>query len=139
MSDLINPEETVQPVIEQAEEHIELLDLPPFSPPAFITLKAKIGQYVRELVNESIKVSIRHQADTVSAAHVGRASEYLVTNTSCRIYRHVGIVGGVLLGAALSHILEMSAVGQYTGEGTILSAILGVVGAFMIALHIAQD
>nr|VFJ91185.1 MAG: hypothetical protein BECKLFY1418B_GA0070995_102418 [Candidatus Kentron sp. LFY] len=86
-----------------------------------------------------MKVSRRHQADTVSAAHVERASEYLVTNTSRRIYRHLGTVGGVLLGAAISNILAMSLGCQYTGMGTVSSAVLGIIGAFMIALHIAKD
>jgi hypothetical protein len=33
----------------------------------------------------------------------------------------------------------MTLAGQYTGGGTILSATLGIAGAFMIALHIAKD
>nr|VFJ48144.1 MAG: hypothetical protein BECKDK2373C_GA0170839_102029 [Candidatus Kentron sp. DK]VFJ53109.1 MAG: hypothetical protein BECKDK2373B_GA0170837_10413 [Candidatus Kentron sp. DK] len=139
MSEDLHQEETIQPIIRRAEDQIRAVEPSPFSPPAFIMLKTKIGQYVSELVNESIKTAIRHQADTVSAAHVSQASEYLVTNTSCKIYRHVGIIGGVLLGAALAHILEMSALDQYTGEGTILSSTLGVVGAFMIALHIGKN
>lgn len=96
-------------------------------------------QHITELVNESVKVSKRHRADTVSAAHVERASEYLVTSTSRRIYRHLGTLGGILLGAALSNILAMTLAGQYTGGGTIVSASLGIVGAFMIALHIAKE
>jgi hypothetical protein len=111
----------------------------PFSPPAFDTLKAKVSEYVVDLLNESIKVSKQHRADTVSAAHVERAAEYLVSSTSRRFYRHLGTVGGILLGAALSNILAMTLAGQYTGGGTILSVALGIIGAFMIALHIAKD
>jgi len=33
----------------------------------------------------------------------------------------------------------MTLAGQYTGRATILSAVFGIVGAFMIALHIAKD
>jgi hypothetical protein len=111
----------------------------PFSSAAFAILKTNISEYVTELVSESIKVSKRHRADTVSAAHVERAAEYLVSSTSRRIYRHLGTVGGIFLGAALSNMLAMTLVGQYTGVGTILSGSLGIVGAFMIALHIAKD
>lgn len=125
--------------VAQAEAQLSALDSSPFSPPAFATLKGKISEYVVELVNESIKVSKRHVADTVSAAHVDRAAEYLVSSTSRRIYRHLGTVGGILLGAALSNILAMTLAGQYTGGGTIVSAALGITGAFMIALHIAKD
>ncbi|NNJ84100.1 MAG: hypothetical protein HKP13_04060 [Gammaproteobacteria bacterium] len=140
MSDLLNSEETAQSVVQQAEgQLLQSADPSSFSPSAFTTLETRIGQYISELVSESIKVSKRHQADTVSAAHVERANEYLVTNTSRRIYRHLGTVGGVLLGAALSHIPTMSSAGRYTSEETVLSAALGIVGAFMIALHMAKD
>lgn len=123
----------------EAAASLDALDSSPFSPPAFSLLKDKIAQHITELVNESVKVSKRHRADTVSAAHVERASEYLVASTSRKVYRHLGTVGGILLGAALSNLLSMTIVGQYTGGGTLLSAALGVVGAFMIALHIAKD
>lgn len=122
-----------------AERSLNAVDGSPFSPPAFGALKTKISQYVIELVDESIKVSKRHRADTVSAAHVERAAEYLVSSTSRRLYRHLGTVGGILLGAALSNILAMTLTSQYTGMGTMLSAALGIVGAFMIALHVAKD
>ena len=134
-----NPVKTIQTIVDQAENKLQTADSSPFSPPAFRTLKEKIAQHINELINESVKVSNRHRADTVSAAHVERASEYLVTSTSRRVYRHLGTVGGILLGAALSNILAMTIAGQYTGGGTIVSASLGIVGAFMIALHIAKD
>lgn len=126
-------------VVSEAEAHLEGVDASPFSPHAFGTLRSKISEFVMELVNESIKVSKRHRADTVSAAHVERAAEYLVSSTSRRFYRHLGTVGGILLGAALSNILAMTLTGLYTGGGTILSVVLGVVGAFAIALHIAKE
>lgn len=125
--------------VARAEAQLSARDSSPFSPPAFSALKGKISEYVVELVNESIRVSKRHVADTVSAAHVERAAEYLVSSTSRRIYRHLGTVGGILLGAALSNILAITLAGQYTGGGTIVSAVLGIAGAFMIALHIAKD
>lgn len=134
-----SPEQQARTIIEQAENQLQVTDPSPFSPAAFRTLKEKIAQHVTELVNGSVKVSKRHRADGVSASHVERASDYLVTSTSRRFYRHLGTVGGILLGAALSNILAMTLAGNYTGGGTIVSASLGIVGAFMIALHIAKD
>ena len=138
-SDTIAEEQAAEVTIKEAETNLKGIDPSPFSPPAFSALKSKIGQHLTDLINESIKVSKRYRADTVSAAHVERASEYLVTSTSRKFYRHLGTVGGILLGAALSNILAMTLAGQYTGGGTILSAALGICGAFMIALHIAKD
>lgn len=134
-----NQEEQVRDVIENAEKKLQGINPSPFSPPAFSTLKYKIAQHMTDLINESIKVSKRHRADTVSAAHVERASEYLVSSTSRSVYRHLGTVGGILLGAALSNILAMTLSAQYTGGGTIVSVTLGIAGAFMIALHIAKE
>ena len=139
MSSESKPQDLAQEVVAPAEAQLQGVDASPFSPPAFGTLKANISEYVTELVNESIKVSKRHSADTVSSAHVERAAEYLLSSTSRRFYRHVGTVGGILLGAALSNILAMTLAGQYTGAGTILSAALGIAGAFMIALNITKD
>ncbi len=116
--------ELAHDVVAQAEAQLREVSPSPFSPPAFGLLKANISEYVSELIGESIKVSKRHRADTVSAAHVERAAEYLVSSTSRRIYRHLGTVGGILLGAALSNMLAMTLTGQYTGVGTILSASL---------------
>ena len=139
MSSASKPEEEVRAAIDQAETQLHGIDASPFSPAAFSALKTRIAEHVGELVGESIKVSKRHRADTVSAAHVERASEHLVASTSRRFYRHLGTVGGIFLGAALSNILAMVRASQYTGEGTILSVALGIGGAFMIALHIAKD
>jgi hypothetical protein len=36
-------------------------------------------------------------------------------------------------------MLTMTVAGQYSSLGVLLSAGLGIVGAFMIALHIAKD
>ena len=139
MSKELDLEDRTNAVIEAAERQMEGITPSPFSLPVFRALRSKIGQHISELIKESVKVSKRHQADTVSAAHVEKASEYLVSSTSRRLYRHLGTVGGILLGAALSNILGMTLAAKYTGGGTIVSAALGIVGAFMIALHVAKD
>jgi len=108
-------------------------------PPAKTKLNERVLQFRTDLVAESVKVSGRRQADAVSAVDVERARENLASRTSHKIYRHLGALGGVLLGAALSKILDMGLAGQYSGEGTVLSASLGIIGAFMIALHFARD
>jgi len=135
-------EKTINKDIEKAhaiEFQLPNFNQSPFSSAACNILKTKIEQYIKDLINESVKVSKRHQADIVSVAHVKQASDFLVSSTSRRIYRHLGTVGGVLLGATLSNILTMTLSSQYTGGGTILSITLGIIGAFMIALQIAKD
>ena len=139
MSDQTNIDQELRKIKQSAESYLNGIDPLPFSPSAFETLKSKVSEYVTNLVTESIKVSRRHQADTVSANHVHRATEYLVSITSRRFFRHIGTVGGVLLGASLSNILSMAGTDTYTTLGVILSAGLGIIGAFLIALHIGKD
>jgi hypothetical protein len=136
---MVPSNKTVDDVIQHASSELQTVDSSPFSPHAFSVLKWKISEYISDLVNESIKVSKRYQADTVSAAHVERASEYLVSSTSRRLFRHLGTMGGIFLGAALSNILAMTVAGQYSALSTLISIGLGIIGAFMIALHIAKD
>lgn len=139
MSNISQPNKEIEAVIKSAETEINNIPPSPFSPHAFDVLKFKIVEYISDLVNESIKVSKRHQSDTVSAAHVERASEYLISSTTKRIFRHLGTIGGILLGAALSNLLAMTIAGQYSASSTLISSALGIVGAFLIALYIAKD
>jgi formate-dependent nitrite reductase membrane component NrfD len=139
MPDAPESDKLIEKVIQDAETAIRKLDPSPFSPNAYSVLRSKIAEHIAELIRESIKVSKRHQSDTVSAAHVERASEYLVSSSARRLFRHVGTLGGIFLGAGISTMLTMTVAGQYSSLGVLLSAGLGIVGAFMIALHIAKD
>jgi hypothetical protein len=93
----------------------------PFSENSYSLLKTKIASYVSELVRESIKISKRHHADNVSAAHVEQASEYLVSSSSKKLFRHLGTLGGILLGAAISNLLAMTIANQYTAPSSVHS------------------
>lgn len=132
-------ENTVVKVTAEAESRLDQFDRSPFSQPAFDILKTKISEYVTDIVGESIRISKRSNTDSVSEFHVKLAAEYLTTSSSRRIFRHIGTIGGIILGASLSNILGMTLTNSYTGGGVILSAILSISGAFMIAFHIAKD
>lgn len=126
-------------LLREAEHQLASVDPGPFSPQAFHVLKLKVSDYVRALIVESAKISRHRRADVISATHVEQASDYLVTSSSRRWFRHVGTVGGILLGASLSNFLSMTTVNQYSATGVIVSAILAVIGAFGVALHIGKE
>ena len=126
-------------IILRADRDMNSLDPTPFSHNAFVILKEKISEHIKELISESSKVAKRYRSDTISAAHVERASEYLIANTSRRFFRHVGTLGGLLLGASLSNLLSMTTSGTYTTIGIIITTVLGLIGAFMVATHISKD
>ena len=136
---MVDQHPEVNKVVQDAEHHFASLDPGSFSPQAFHILKLKVSAYVHSLIVESAKVSRRRRADVISAAHVEQASDYLVSSSSHRWFRHIGTVGGILLGASLSNFLSMTTAGLYSGTGVIVSAVLAVVGAFGVALHIGRE
>jgi histone H3/H4 len=118
------PKKNMLSLIQKADKRLQKIDTSPFSSSAFTTLKSKIIQYITELINESVKVSQRHKADTVSTNHIEIAADYLLSNRSRRFYRHSGTIGGVFLGAVLSNILTMTLTNTYTRVGIVLSVLL---------------
>lgn len=133
------PTQVVSELITEADRQLGSLGPSPFSAPAFENLKDKIARYIAEVIAESVKVAKRHRADTVSAAHVDQASDYLVSDASRRFFRHIGTIGGILLGASISNLLTMVTANQYSATSIGVTTALAIVGAFMIALHIAKD
>lgn len=136
MSDI---EDHADQLLREVHRALEYEDTGMFSVQAFRALKLKISLYVRSLITESARIARRRKSDMISVAHVDEASDHLTTSTSRRWLRHTGTVGGILLGAGLSSFLSMTTANQYTPAGVVVSAALGVGGAFAVALHIGLD
>lgn len=130
---------SLQKVIELANAELQNADQTPFSPNAFERLKEQIGAYSVELITESVKRARRHQAEGVSSSDVEHASQYLVSSTRHRVYRHAGTFGGLLLGTALSNMLSMITTNQFGLNGIIITFSLTLIGTFLIAVHIVKD
>jgi|SRR5437660_11293836 len=111
----------------------------PFSHQGFAALERTITWFTSELVEESVKISKRQRSDTVAQSHVETAANYLVADASRKFFRHLGTLGGIFLGTGLSNLLSIVTTKALTVGSVILTVILGVVGAFLIALHIAKD
>jgi hypothetical protein len=112
----------------------------PFSPTAFKELEDSINEFIGDLVDESLKIAKRHQSEFVSANYVRQASEHLIASRTKRVFRHLGTVGGILLGGAMSNILAMAQAGTtFPIVGTLVSVGVGLVGSFLVAMHIAKD
>ena len=129
----------VEGVIEQAETEIQGVTILSFSPSAVSSLETSIRDYISELVLESIKSSKRDNVDVVSAKHVDRAHEYLVSSSQRRLFRHLGTVGGIILGAGLSNTLALVTANTFSATGVLLSVGLGLIGSFLVAFHIAKE
>ena len=126
-------------IIQHVDDQLKNVNPAPFSPSAFRALEDQISRYIADLIGEAVREAKRRQLDTVSETHVERAADYLVSSSTRKIFRHVGTLGGVLLGAAVSNLLSMATTSNVTFASVALTTALGVIGAFAIALHIARD
>jgi len=111
----------------------------PFSANAFNHLNENISKYIIQLMTESIKVARRHQSEQVSPADVEHAAQYLGTTSTRKAYRHMGTVGGILLGAVGSNLISMTTTHQFTVEAILVTFALTLIGAFLVAIHIVKD
>lgn len=114
-------------------------DRPPFSVHAYVVLRTTIVEYVSDLVTESARIARRSRADDISAAHVQRAAEHLTSATRRRFFRHLGTIGGIMLGGAISNILSMTLENRYGSAGILITTGIAIIGAALVASHIAND
>ena len=133
------PRTELEQIIEIADRELQAVDHTPFSPKAFTRLKEKISEYAVQLITESVKRARRHQSENVSTSDVEHASQYLVSSTSHKFYKHMGTFGGLFLGTALSNVLSMITTNQFTLNGIIVTFILTLIGSFMIAAHVVKE
>jgi hypothetical protein len=120
-------------------DRIAAAERPPFSVPAYEVLRSRIAEYILDLVAESARLARRSRADDISATHVQRAAEHLTSSTRGRYYRHLGTVGGIMLGGALSNILSMTLENKYAAAGILITTGIAIIGAALVAFHIAND
>jgi len=142
MASPVIPRPSIEKTIQAAYVELQSVESHPFSTSAFSMLKDKISEYIVQLIMESIQVSKRHRADTVSAAHVEQASDDLASGVSRRFFRYVGAGGGILLGVSLAPFLAVgyaSGPAQFSIPGMVVSGVLALLGTFMIAFHIARE
>lgn len=126
--------------LQQAAKNLQALDPSPFTPSAFRALIEIVDDFIADLVDEALKVAKRHKSEVVSLSYVQHAGEYLIASKARRLFRHMGTLGGILLGGSLSNILAMAQTGSsFPVLGTLVSVAVGLVGTFLVAVHIAKD
>lgn len=108
-------------------------------PRALDALKRIIDTFISELTEESIKISKRHRADNVAESHVETAAQHLLAEAPARIFRHLGTIGGILLGAAISNLLSIITTKVMTPVSVSVTTTVSIVGAFLVALHVARE
>ena len=130
----------VEDVIRRAQRRAAALgSTVPFTGPAFIRLQESIAEFIRALVLEAARSARRQRSDMISKVDVDQASRYIAAGAASSSTQHIGTIGGLLLGAAISNGLNIVSSRAYSTSGIVVTGALLVVGAFLIAFHIARD
>jgi len=126
-------------ILQATETSLKEIDQTPFSAKGFERLREKINEYIIQLVTESVKVTKAREADSISPSYVDHASKYLISGRGSKLYKLVGIIGGVLFGIGTTNVVRMILDNQYSTRGIIVSFACTVVGALTISLQVAKD
>ncbi len=132
-------ENELQQIIETTVQALRNASETPFTPRAFDSLRDEITEYSVLLISEAVKVAKRHQSETVSSTHVAHASEYLIFSSSRSFYRHMGALGGLLIGVAGSTFGSMFSTNQFTPNGVALTFIAALLGGVLTTVHVVKD
>ncbi|WP_437783411.1 hypothetical protein [Sorangium sp. So ce1097] len=135
----VEPLTSLGQALQAAQSDLSGRDPGPFSEGAYLILREATSQYVTDVAFLSADLAKREQADVISASHIRRATEFLVSNPRRRYAKHLGTVGGILLGASLSQVLAMLQANQFTIWPVVGSALLGIVGSFLVAIQVVRE
>jgi tetrahydromethanopterin S-methyltransferase subunit G len=126
-------------LVDSVEPALKGIDHSSFSPAAFSALKVKVSQYIADLVEESAKASRRDNLDIISVKHIEIAGERLKQFSSNKIFKNLGVLGGVLLGACLSNLYPMITSNQITLSGVLFTLISGIIGAVFLMMSFMKE
>jgi len=110
-----------------------------FSHEASDTFFASVERYVLDLERMSQYLKDRSSADVVSAVHVNAAERALYEASTPKRARHLGSVGGVLLGTGLGILGNMMMDDSFTQNPVLLTFALCLVGVALMVYQAVMD
>lgn len=99
-----------------------------FSQAGFKRLEQRSDEFAAELASESIRVSKRHQSDSVSPAYVDQAAQHLILGKPAIWRRLVGSIGCLVFGVGLATAGSMIHQNSYTSRGVVLTLTCIILG-----------
>jgi hypothetical protein len=121
------------------EQVIKAVNPAALSDQASSMVKAKVIEYLSDLVKESEAVRKRDNVESISLKHIEIASENLILRSRNKIFKLAGTIGGLLLGTSLSTLCAMMLVSQFPVSGIWISTCSGIVGGFLLAVSFIKD
>lgn len=110
-----------------------------FSDPAKATTRQLVLDYASKLIHAASTAKENVDGDNVSEANVLEAAYGLNRREGKGLKKLAGILGGLLLGTGLSTLVSVIQAEKFDRSGIILTAVTGVLGAFLIAVDLPQD
>jgi hypothetical protein len=133
------PQNQLAKVETEVRKQLDTIEPSTFSEPAFNQLTGIISDFIHDLIVESVNISRRHGADVVSQSHINIAYHYLISHSKRKIFDHLGTIGGIFLGAAISYFLTLSPDNKIGQSNLWFCFLIGIVGVFLIGLNIAKE
>ena len=124
---------------ENIDSALKDVDQTSFSPAAFSALNGNVLQYLNDLGEESAKQSMRDGVDLVSVKHVDIACERLKRYSSNKIYKNLGVIGGISLGTCLSNVLPMLTSSSISSNAALFTLFTGLFGVGLLAVSFAKE
>jgi histone H3/H4 len=125
--------------IVKAEELLKDVNPVPFSAAAFSVIKGKVSEYLKEVTTESAAIAKRSQSDVISVRDVEAACDLLTISPRKRLYKHVGTFAGLSLGFCGSTVGSMVVASSYPVWAVFVAIGSGLLGAFLLGVHINND
>lgn len=97
-----------------------------------------ISSFTFELVRESGQLAQRDKADSISAHHIKKANDYLVSSSTRRWDTVQGILGGVIFGVGASAIFSMIVANAFSQLGVFLAMTKVILGAYFITAQMTR-
>jgi histone H3/H4 len=123
----------------KVDELLNGVDPGPFSAAAFSVLKGKVAEYLGEVTREAAAIARRTKADVISVRDIEAACERLTVSPRKIVFRHLGTIAGLSLGTCGSTLSSMVVAGQFSLWSIVLSIATGLIGAFLLGIHVFKD
>jgi hypothetical protein len=94
---------------------------------------SSLGQFAKDVVDLSRKISRRESSDVVTARHITRAAELLSVGSASRRGNYMGSIGGVILGAGLAELFVVLAETKPSPLEIGLTFAASIVGVVLLA------
>lgn len=109
-----------------------------FSAGAVSEVHARVDAFAATITTTAIHFADAQGVETIDATHVQRASEALFSRPERTIIRHLGTIGGLLVGGCFSGLASMALTEIWPGLLTAASVGFGLTGSVMVTVHVIK-